>query len=967
MMPAVARGNGGFRRRVAVSASVGGSWAVSWLAVAAIAWGCGTAVAADPEVTRLLADGERLLGTGDYAEAERVAREAAAAARRAVADDDVQRVYVDLLLGRVLKARADYAGALETFTSALTWLEKAAAYGPDHPAVAAPLVNIADISLRIGDLPAAERDARRAVAVNERHPDVGPDHEQTALALHALAGVLEARGDFAGAVEMLDRTVNIKARRYGNDSPQATVSTQYLGFTYFEKGDYAKAEPLLERVLANVEKQKGPDHPDTAVACNGLARLYRAMGRYDRSAMLQRRAAEILERSSLPAEHPLVARIGSNMGELLLSVGKPAEARQWFERSAAIREKTFGGSHALTGISWQNLAFAAAGLGDWAAALDAADRGRRSVRRHVSRVLPALSDREQLQYIKVRDEENLHGCLSIGLARPGDAAAAERSAGWLANAKAVGQEAAAERAQIARRSDDPAARKALDDLAAVRQELAGLRQAAAGGTSATRIADLERRECEIILRLGLAVPWRDAEDPWVTIEAIRAAIPRGTVFVDIARIRPRDFALTAAEGRRFEPYKDARYVAWIVPPAGRGRVTVVDLGEAARIDPLVAAYIKVMETAGGPGGAIQGRGEAAAERELTAAAAPLSKLTLQPILAAAKQADGDDPEELVVSPDGPLWLVPFAALVREDGRYAIESVAIRHVTSGRELAVDGDRQREDDAGAVRRPLIMAAPNYDSASAGTAAASPTSARSLAPPMPPSRRLRPAQPLPGTLVEARGVAGPVARIAATEPEIVLADEATETRFKQTARPTLAVLATHGFFLPDQRIDPLALAIRRAGDGRGVVDKEGEPLENPLTRCGLMFAGCNRPAEPGGEDGVLTGLEILGCDLRGTRLVMLSACQTGLGDVEAGEGVAGLRQAFLLAGAEDVVSTLWSVPDRETVDISTALFDALAAGRTPAQAVRQAQVALIQSRRDLLEAAHPYFWAAFTVTGR
>lgn len=938
--------------------------------VAAIPWCCGLAVAADPEVTRLLADGERLLGAGDYAEAERAAREAAVAARRGLADDDVQRVYVDLLLGRVLKARADYPGALESFTSALKWLENAAAYGPDHPAVAAPLVNIADLSLRRGDLPAAERDARRAVAVNERHPDVGPDHEQTALALHALAGVLEAKGDFASAVKLLDRTVEIKKRRYGDDSPQATVSTQYLGFTHFEKGDYAKAEPLLERVLVNVEKQKGADHPDTAVACNSLSRLYRAMGRYDRAAALQRRAAEILERSSLPAEHPLVARIGGNMGELLLSVGKPAEARKWFERSAAIREKMLGGSHALTGISWQNLAFASAGLGDWAAALDAADRGRRSVRRHVSRVLPALSDREQLQYIKVRDEENLHGCLSIGLARAGDAAAAERSAGWLANAKAVGQEAAAERAQIARRSEDPAASQALDDLAAVRQELAGLRQAAASGTgdtSAARIADLERRECEIILALGLAVPWRDAQDPWVGIDAIRAAIPRGTVFVDIARIRPRDFTFTAAEGRRFEPYRDARYVAWIVPPAGRGPVMVVDLGDAARIDPLVAAYSKVMESAGGPGGAIQGRGEAAAERELTAAAAPLSKLTLQPILAAAKQADGDEPEELVVSPDGPLWLVPFAALVREDGRYAIESVAIRHVTSGRELAVGGDRGREGDSGAVRRPLIMAAPNYDSLSAGTAAASPTPERSLMPPVSPVRRLRPAQPLPGTLAEARGVAGPVARIAATDPEIVLADEATETRFKQTARPTLAVLATHGFFLADQRIDPLTLAIRRAGDGRGLVDEQGEPLENPLTRCGLMFAGCNRPIQPGSEDGVLTGLEILGCDLRGTRLVMLSACQTGLGDVEAGEGVAGLRQAFLLAGAEDVVSTLWSVPDRETVDISTALFEALAAGRTPAQAVRQAQVALIRSRRDLLEAAHPYFWAAFTVTGR
>jgi CHAT domain-containing protein len=129
--------------------------------------------------------------------------------------------------------------------------------------------------------------------------------------------------------------------------------------------------------------------------------------------------------------------------------------------------------------------------------------------------------------------------------------------------------------------------------------------------------------------------------------------------------------------------------------------------------------------------------------------------------------------------------------------------------------------------------------------------------------------------------------------------------------------------------------------------------------------LFAGCND--KQAREQGIMTGLEVLDMDLRGCELVVLSACQTGLGEARDGEGVAGLRQCFQLAGADAVVASLWEVPDFPTAQLMKKFFEVLSKNNDKAEALAEAQRFLIKARSADRGAAHPFVWAAFTLTGR
>jgi CHAT domain-containing protein len=173
----------------------------------------------------------------------------------------------------------------------------------------------------------------------------------------------------------------------------------------------------------------------------------------------------------------------------------------------------------------------------------------------------------------------------------------------------------------------------------------------------------------------------------------------------------------------------------------------------------------------------------------------------------------------------------------------------------------------------------------------------------------------------------------------------------------------LATHAFFLG--RGCPSALD--RAPTG-GWSSTAGSG-ENPLLLSGLALAGANRrvQARPQDEDGILTAEEIASLDLGGVEWAVLSACDTGVGEIRAGEGVFGLRRAFQVAGVRTLIMSLWPVDDEATSQWMMRLYrHRLVNGRATIDAVHNAGLDLLHSRRARHASTHPFFWAGFVAAG-
>ncbi len=301
-----------------------------------------------------------------------------------------------------------------------------------------------------------------------------------------------------------------------------------------------------------------------------------------------------------------------------------------------------------------------------------------------------------------------------------------------------------------------------------------------------------------------------------------------------------------------------------------------------------------------------------------------------------EKAVGDRPV-LYVSPDGIYNFININTLQDDDGSFELDRHEIFYLTNTRDLlTLKGVRGQ----GSSKRAVLAGNPQYDLGFDWD-----------------RMKEMPLPPLPGTEKEVQAV-NSILQEQGWKTTLYLQKEASESNIRKVHRPRLLHLATHGYFLPD--IPPSREKVFGIEPQRAVA--------NPLLRSGLLFAGADRTIQnldsltPGrGDDGILNAYEASMMDLSGTGLVVLSACETGLGEVQNGEGVYGLQRSFQLAGASSVMISLWQVSDVVTQKLMTRFYTYWLRGGDKQKAFLRAQ------REIRKEYPAPFYWGAFILVNK
>ena len=382
-----------------------------------------------------------------------------------------------------------------------------------------------------------------------------------------------------------------------------------------------------------------------------------------------------------------------------------------------------------------------------------------------------------------------------------------------------------------------------------------------------------------------------------------------------------------------------KILALVLEP--NGSVSLIDLGDASILEKAISSAVSTVSK----------QQENVVEKFET-----VSQLLLKPLQQATAGYT-----TWFISPDGELNRLPFAALQLPGNRgFLTEAVNLRLLTTGRELL---DLQQPSQP-AKNKPLVVADPDFDHNSSVVSTGALSKDENGVDDVRQRSTALPEQlewdRLPATAKEGKTIK------ALTGGSLLVQQQATADAVKSTPAPKILHLATHAFYLPNQQEQETEIVneLVPQRSSRGVVQTNDLRGESPLLRSGIALAGANQPDTNPNDDGYLTALEVAQLSWEGTELVVISACESGLGDLQVGEGVYGLKRAIAVAGARSSLLSLWKVDDAATAAFMESFYQRLKKGDGRADALAATQKEFRNHPIPMWR--EPYVWAAFQLSG-
>jgi len=851
--------------------------------------------------------------------------------------------------GRYAEAEPLYKRALETYKKAL---------GPEHPYVALSFNNLAELYRETSRYTEAELLFKHALKVGEKA--LGPEHPDVGKSLNNLALLYDDTGRYAEAEPLYKRALKIHEKALGPEHPDVGKSLNNLGVFFTKTGRYAEAEPLFNRSLEIREKALGPKHSDVAESLNNLAELYRNTSRYPEAEPLYKRALKIYEKAFGP-EHPNVAPLLNNLALVYQNKGRYAEAELLFKRALKISEKSFGPEHPNVAKWLLNLAVLNVNTRKYDIAHGYFMRCLEAQILHRKRVLTGLSERHQLAFVQTQQVQT-HAMLShiLKYMREDNRAVQDAMNNWL-KWKGVVLETQSRYVAMVMQSQDPEIQASWKRLQEVRQYIARMIMAGPDkmkltpATYQVRLRELanEAEELEALLSQKSAPFALEQRMGQMDVGRLARLVGTSGVYIDFAKVSMYDFL----KDRSTEEH----YGVFVLVPeqAGKYNLHLIDLGKAEEIDKMIQMWRK--------------HNNAGDTEKMLRSGQELYGRIFKPIERWLKGR-----KRLVVCLDGELHLLPMEALAagidkRGKETYVMDKWEVVYVPAGRDIL----RWGEPGTGS-RAVVVMADPDYDlgldkRTKVITQLKLPSAAQGERPIMRGGisddlQKIR-FERLEGTQKEGRQVKRALSR-EGYDVKLCMGEQAIEEVLQSLSGPRLVHLATHGFFLAQEEPD-LREQIQgksRAsllGQGKDWSDMAGVVGEHPLLRSGVVLAGANSSIAKGRDEGILHGTKVQGLRLWGTDLVVLSACETGLGIVRAGEGVFGLQRSFILAGARTLIASLWKVDDDATALFMSEFYKAWTGGTNKSEALAKARRA-VRNHPGHPEWSDPFYWAAFILVG-